>query len=264
MVNKFGFLILMLLTFVGVTAFLSFSPKSELPCLDKRFSVQVHIVKDSLGEANITENDIIGQFNSINGYWENICVSFEVCDFNYIDNFQWDTLIEAGGDRWSQMVTAHHQEYRINVFYVENVEDGAAGFAGLGAINNTQGDGILMTKAGGAGTLAHEMGHYWGLPHTFDMDNGAELVDGSNCETAGDGICDTPADPYIDPGESGDYETDCIFTSLLTDANGDFYDADVGNIMSYYDCACHFSYGQYVAMADIYTNNVTPTGEYMW
>ena len=41
----------------------------------------------------------------------------------------------------------------------------------------------------------HEFGHYFGLEHTFTTKYGVELPDGSNCETAGDRICDTPADP---------------------------------------------------------------------
>ena len=255
----FGMLILL-----GIALFSAFNPRSGLPCLDKRFAVQVHIVNDTVGEPNITEADIIGQFESVNGYFDSICVSFEVCDFNYIDNFQWDTLTAVADHRWEQLVTAHSVDYRINVVYLDYIEPGdASGFAPLGGINNTGGSAICVTKGGGAGTLVHEMGHYWGLPHTFEG-NGTELADGSNCTTEGDGFCDTPGDPYTAFDPSGDYETDCIFTSMLTDANGDFYDPDVGNIMSYYDCACHFSYEQYMHMANTYLNNVTPTGQHMW
>lgn len=253
-----------LICLLGLTQ-TSFTPRSELPCLEKRFSVQVHIVLDSLGEANVSEADIIGQFNGINPYWEEICVSFEVCDFNYIPNAQWDTLEAIGGYRWGQMLTAHHEAYRINVFYVQACIEppGIAGFADLGGINNTQGGGICILKPGGSGVLAHEMGHYWGLEHTFEG-NGTELADGSNCQTEGDGICDTPGDPYVPFEPSGNYETDCIFDSMLLDANGDFYDPDVGNIMSYYDCACHFSYQQYQRMAAVYSNNLSPNGQHMW
>ena len=120
-----------------------------------------------------------------------------------------------------------------------------------------------MTKGGGAGTLVHEMGHYWGLEHTFEG-NGTELADGSNCETEGDGFCDTPGDPYVPFTPSSEWETDCIFDWMGTDANGDFYDPDVGNIMSYYDCACHFSYEQYLHMANLYTNNLQLNGQHMW
>lgn len=239
------------------------APRQELPCLDKRFSVVVHIVKDSLGEANVTEADILGEVAGTNGLFEEICVSFEVCEFRYIDNFQWDTLDAVGGVEWSQMLTAHHQANRINIFYVNHIIDppGVAGFADLGGINNTQGGGICIVKPGGA--LTHEMGHYWGLAHPFE--GGDELVDGSNCQTANDQICDTPADPYVPFQDPSLYvDGDCIFYAELQDANGDWYDPDVGNIMSYYPCACHFSYEQYWRMANTYTNNLQPNGQHMW
>lgn len=256
---------LLILGFLVLTSLFSgFSPRSELPCLDKRFSILVHIVRDSLGEPNVTEADIQAEVDGVNDYFDDICVSFEICEFRYIDNFQWDTLEELGGIEWNQMLTAHHEAFRINVFYVQHIIEpaGVAGFAPLGGINNTSGDGICVTKPGGA--LLHEMGHYWGLPHTFETGNGLELVDGSNCQTAGDGFCDTPADPYVAFDPSSDYETDCIFTAQLQDANGDWYDPDVGNVMSYYDCACHFSYEQYLHMANTYSNNLTPNGQHMW
>lgn len=259
------------LVFVGVVylASLSFAPvddmvpREELPCLDKQFSVVVHIVRDSLGEANVTEADILGEVAGTNSLFEDICVSFEVCEFRYIDNFQWDTLDAVGGVEWSQMLTAHHQAYRINIFYVNHIIDppGVAGFADLGGINNTQGGGICIVKPGGA--LTHEMGHYWGLEHPFE--GGDELVDGSNCQTANDQICDTPADPYVPFQDPALYvDGDCIFIAQLQDANGDWYDPDVGNIMSYYPCACHFSYEQYWRMANTYTNNLQPNGQHMW
>lgn len=242
-----------------------FTPRSELPCIDKTFSVQVHIVVDSLGDNGVSEADIQGQFNSLNGYFDDICVSFEICDFNYIPNHQWDTLTDIADYRWSELLTEHHEAYRINVVYLAYIEPGSAsGFATLFGINNTQGGGICVTKSGGAGTLVHEMGHYWGLYHPFETGNGIELVDGSNCETAGDLVCDTPADPYVQFNPSSEYETGCIFDWMGTDANGQFYDPDVGNVMSYYDCACHFTYQQYQRMANTYLNNLQPNGQHMW
>ena len=261
----FALLLLMAFGFI-LTSFHSLEeePRSELPCLNKRFSILVHIVKDTLGMPNVTEAEIQSEVDGMNAYFDDICVSFEICEFNYIDNFQWDTLDAVGGFRWNQMLTAHHEDFRINVFYVQHIIDppGVAGFADLGGINNTGGGGICVKKPGGA--LLHEMGHYWGLPHTFEG-NGTELADGSNCQTEGDGFCDTPGDPYVPFDPPGDYiNGDCIFVSMLQDANGQFYDPDVGNVMSYYGCDCHFSYEQYWHMANTYSNNLTPNGQHMW
>lgn len=235
---------------------------TELPCINKRFSMVMHIVRDSLGEPNITETDIQGQVDYINTLWDTICVSFEICEFRYIDNFQWDTLEEVSGYRWEEMITAHEQDYRINVFYPQYIEPGeAAGFAPLGGIT-APGGSICVTKGGGGGVLAHEMGHFWGLPHTFE-NLGTELVDGSNCSTAGDAICDTPADPYFGAPED-QYHSNCIFTATMTDPNGQYYSPDMGNIMSYYtSCSCRFTHGQYLRMANTYLGGGSP-GQYMW
>jgi hypothetical protein len=44
--------------------------------------------------------------------------------------------------------------------------------------------------------FAHEIGHNFGLLHTHQTPP-AELVSGTNCATAGDEVCDTPADPNL-------------------------------------------------------------------
>ena len=43
--------------------------------------------------------------------------------------------------------------------------------------------------------IVHEFGHFFGLYHTFEKAFGKELISGKDCETTGDMICDTPADP---------------------------------------------------------------------
>ncbi len=99
----------------------------------------------------------------------------------------------------------------------------------------------------------YEFGHYFGLLSTY-QGNGSELVDGSNCETEGDLICDTPADPYINDGSIHQYTQACIFVSDKLDANGQFYEPDVGNYMSHYgsQCECGFTFQQYSKMAETY------------
>jgi hypothetical protein len=103
------------------------------------------------------------------------------------------------------------------------------------------------------------LGHYFDLDHTFSGE-GIELANGSNCSTAGDGICDTPADPYVDTEPVSDYvDGNCIFISKKKDVNGQFYDPDVSNIMGYYQqCRClKFTHDQYAKMANHYLSNPT-------
>lgn len=57
-------------------------------------------------------------------------------------------------------------------------------------------DGILIAKSH---VISHEMGHSFNLFHTHVGCNSTRLeaLDGSNCDTAGDLVCDTPPDPGL-------------------------------------------------------------------
>jgi hypothetical protein len=90
--------------------------------------------------------------------------------------------------------------------------------------------------------------------HTFETKG--ELVDGSNCLTAGDNLCDTPADPYEMGADPTDYlsrQEFCRFNDKSKDSAGQYFVPDVGNIMSmYFMCYCSFSQDQLRLMAENY------------
>ena len=87
--------------------------RTKLPCIDKEFSVVAHVVKDSLGVANIDANQINSLVNSINPIFDSICVSFKVCDIKYINNFMYDTL-----NKWEELKNQYHVDNRINIYFV--------------------------------------------------------------------------------------------------------------------------------------------------
>lgn len=240
--------------------FISYFAKSQntftpLPCLNKEFSIVVHIVKDSFGLANITEGSIQSMMTDVESYFDSICVSFNICEFRYIDNFQYDSLNKDEPET-GQMQSEHNQDYRINMYFVKQTTDDVS-FASLGGIASVSSGGLVINKSHGVGVIVHEMGHYFGLSHTFNNSQSAnpELVDGSNCTTAGDFVCDTPADPFFE--DSGITWVDSTNTYIFMgrDANGDYYTPNVENIMSYYPGACNFTYGQYLRMANTYLNS---------
>ncbi|MEM1323755.1 MAG: M43 family zinc metalloprotease, partial [Bacteroidota bacterium] len=229
--------------------------QKRLPCLNKSFSIIAHIVQDSLGEVNVDPDDIQAGIDTLNKNFANICVSFEICEFRIIENFQYDTL---SNPEWEELQVKYHERNRINMFFVSASDDAPiCGFATLAGITQVDQGGIVILKgciSPESKTIPHEMGHYFGLLHTFEGE-GAELVDGSNCVTEGDFICDTPADPFVVGDPVSQYvsvEDGCRFISPLQDANGEFYRPDVGNMMSYYpdECRCGFTYEQYIRMAE--------------
>ena len=223
----------------------------NLPCVDKIYTIYPHIIKDSFGVSGISIEQINQVVKDANKYFEPICVSFKVCDYSEYIYYQYDTLVPS---QYTQMVSHFQKDNRLNLYLVSNQQVvfiiptvPACGFAG----GTTT---VIEKGCFAASTLAHELGHIFGLSHTFA--GGDELVNGSNCATSGDFICDTPADPY-DPHISLNQfiNSKCLFTGKMKDANGQYYSPDVGNIMSYYPCVCGFSAEQLRKIADLAMNN---------
>lgn len=117
----------------------------------------------------------------------------------------------------------------------------------IAGLANTDRARIRMIGLSSLQLIEHEMGHVLNLPHTHD--GGTELVDGSNCSTSGDYICDTPADPGL---STSNVNGSCLYTGTSTDANGDPYNPLTNNFMSYapHYCRNSFTQGQIDRMND--------------
>lgn len=116
---------------------------------------------------------------------------------------------------------------------------------------------IVLNNSGGYLVTPHEFGHFFGLRHTHQFDFmynpniiTDELVNGSNCNTTGDLICDTPADPGLFAFRYLPYP-DCIYIDSVTvDANGDLFNPLINNYMSMLNlCTNSFTPQQYERMA---------------
>ena len=123
----------------------AFTPREPLPCLNKKFTIIAHIVRDSLEQPNVTELEILEAIDTLNRYFSPICVSFEICEFNYIDNFQYDDI--TWDPEWDEMIIKYHEANRINMFFVTSVDDpGVCGVASLGGIGSMDNGGIVILK----------------------------------------------------------------------------------------------------------------------
>lgn len=224
-------------------------------CYNKTFSLSIHILTDTLGNKNITDAAIQTAISNLNNYFSPICASFEICETFVHPNVRNDKVRKGIEDK--EIATMYNTANTINVYFVQEFVGGEnpCGYAPLGTMSTppytSTRDAIFILKSCVLGkTIPHEFGHYFGLLHTFDTTYGTELVNGSNCLTAGDLICDTPADPY----PTGTMGAGCNLSPGVADTNGDYYTPDGCNIMSYYNSPCDsfkFTTGQYNRMLEV-------------
>jgi hypothetical protein len=221
---------------------------NPLPCIHKTFQVYVFIVLDSLGRPVLENKDLDLHIQALNQAFEPICLSFEVCNKTYIEDYYYQTIEDT--IEVNLMTSRFQKKRRINLYFSKSVlNDEENSFSRYNGIQNPLG-AVVVVPANGKG-LVHEMGHTFGLRHIFETKFGRETVDGKNCRTAGDFICDTPAAPPYSLGNLF-----CEFYSDQKDPNGQFYKAEVGNYMSHHFCAhCFFSREQYLRMAENYLNS---------
>jgi hypothetical protein len=147
------------------------------------------------------------------------------------------------------MMYQHNVANTANVYFVQDP-------AGNCGYYSYYGDAVAIGKncaGNNSTTLTHELGHYFSLPHTFNgWENGnvpsnPEAVRrsgaGTNCNSAGDGFCDTYAD-YISTRWS------CPGPVNKTDIYGDPYHLDSSMYMSYSadPCQSRFSPQQIARM----------------
>jgi len=234
-------------------------------CVNKTLSVVAHIIKDHENQYGITEQEVQDAIDIANNDFAPMCLVFEICKFNYIDNFQYDTLDylvknDAGWSEEDEMVIKYNvpsikdsNPNKINVYFVTSLEQPD----GDGCGNADSSRNLIMVQKScldDGKIISHNLGHILGLPNTdgsYPRGSGPDLnglVDGTNCATTGDKICDTPVDL-----SDGLVNIECEYTSSVTkDANGQYYIPNVGNIMSKYlpNCKCGFTEQQFENMAE--------------
>ncbi|PWI31130.1 hypothetical protein DI383_00200 [Flavobacteriaceae bacterium LYZ1037] len=212
---------------------------------------QAHIVRTDAGtggpNATIVMNNIIAARDKYLPYG----ITLNILPINYID--ETDLMVlgtnGVGGSGYTEgdnILQLNNVPNVVNAYFVTTAYGSSGGAIGGYArfpwnLPNDYFVVVNNSAAENGATVAHEMGHYFGLLHTFETAYAVELVNGSNCDVAGDLLCDTPADGYHTYGDASG--ASCVY-STGTDTNGDPYAADETQIMSYnqpFSCVSNFS-----------------------
>lgn len=199
------------------------------------------IVRRTDGTGGISSANLQTAMDGLNTAYAVANVQFYECSRAYVND---DTYFDFNTSEEAALAAAYEVSNVVNIFHCNTVTNaaGTASYCGY-AYYPGGSDRVVMKNSctTNGSTLIHEMGHYFSVRHTHNAGN--ELVDGSNCTTAGDQICDTPADPTL---STSVVNGACVYTGVATDANGDGYTPQTTNYMSYSRKSCRtvFSTGQ--------------------
>ena len=209
----------------------------------KTFAVNIFIVQMSCANNLNIENISKIVIDRLNEYYSEIGINFVCTSKKEINSDSYPY------QKRESLFNTFKSQMGINIFIYNNNKDSLR-FVG-GEAQWIPGNACLVNSLFyNTSVVAHEVGHCLGLYHTHhgtvyetgDANQKAELVNGTNSSYAGDYIIDTPADPcewWISDGN-------CNYTITSKDVNGDTYNPNPHNIMSYAPSECHenFTEGQ--------------------
>ncbi|MDA8692443.1 hypothetical protein N9L92_00160 [Saprospiraceae bacterium] len=244
---------------------------NDLPCVNKNYNIAAHVAVDSANRRPLyTLPQIDTIMERLNVFFSPICVSFSTCDYNVLENDYSLGIIKnqplTQEQQLLELKTRFSLRRRINIFFLDSMTVAFCGSSTFEGILTERDANIYVENQCAddiAGQIAHHLGHTFGLMNTYDPFS-IEFADGSNCATTADRICDTPADPFlqfnataeerelIEAGELEDrfFSGSCEFIYEVKDPNGEFYQPDMGNIMSGYPCKCGFTQDQFRLMVE--------------
>ncbi len=213
-----------------------------------------HTVADGNGDGRAQRIGILNSLHRMNTDYAPHGIAFYLKDggFNEINSSSLFSMASSNGS----VVQNFKDGAAVDIFVTENADTNNGIGTTLG-FYSPGGDYIIIRKkemADSSATLSHEVGHYFSLrhPHSgwdepYDIDaNGLqvpftnvpgtnaliELMDGSNCATAADGLCDTAPDYLL--GFSSGF---CGQNSNVLDYNGDPLVSQANLSMGYFsDC----------------------------
>lgn len=245
------------------------------------YSVRVffHIIRRTKGTGGQDADILPTCLDILNNDFAAHNINFKSVGSDFIDSDRFFAFIPTDFDLLTT-TNSHIDAFDIYILPPNVYNAGRAnGIPGTALVIGGNGEfGNINTSLPVSHVLSHEMGHCLGLFHTFhgtyskerNASTCPELVDGSNGESCGDFVLDTPADPVIlFKQELGN---ECKWNNTdMKDSNGQLYDPDETLIMaySYPQCYQSFTFGQgermrqSIALTSFLQNRIIPADLYV-
>lgn len=256
-------------------AFLVTNPVQERTT--KYVPVKFHLVAQTDGNNRVSLQDVLNQLCALNEDFAPMDIQFYISNgFNNINN----TAMYSNHSSTTTVMNFNKANNAMNIYVVNDATPTGDGLGTTLGYYSPGRDWIVIRKSetnGPSATLPHEVGHFFSLMHPH---NGWDAVpysaamhgnpvqpnspgpgfvpnerqDGSNCNTAGDFICDTPPDYNFGFGWPN-----CNYNAGTMDPLGVIVNPDEKLMMAYF-LSCpraeyYFSPQQQAVVAADYASN---------
>lgn len=230
--------------------------------------IKPNVIHSSLSPISITTEQVLELINKLNLVFSEINIRFLV-ENNVVQHIYDNEFYDLKTESDANLRAKYDSDNAINLYFTHTITRPDLsllnGYSSLPNFSKRSNAVILSYRDNDPFSFSllkekivpHEFGHYFGLLHTYQDSNNndikkRELVTrgiGSNCTTAGDELCDTPADPF--ERNPALISLDCAekIPSDILDFNGENYSPPIDNYMSYHHkCGQQFTPMQFQRM----------------
>jgi hypothetical protein len=208
-----------------------------------KFPLRIAIVGKNKPSKNI-EKSVKSTIDKLNKGFENTSVSFNIDKIEFIpSSLTIENLQENGFEQYNAFSQKHDLSNMISIYVFDfdtslckitptSISCGRTG--GFSYILSTVTNNVVLSQFDleDDKVIVHEMGHFFGLYHTFEEDQFGKDNFVEDCNVAGDCLCDTPPDPG--PVYEVYINHSLCKTIGLSHENGNIYNPLVNNYMAYF------------------------------
>lgn len=208
------------------------------------FKLRVVFVLPDRKASSEEKKNVKSMLSTLNEAFEKSNISFKLCKIENVSSpLKVEDLTENGYQPYLEFSEIHDKEDVITIYIFDynkelcmitpsTISCGRTGGFSYVLSERTNNLVLSLFDLEDKKTIVHEMGHFFGLYHTFEEAQFGKDNFNSDCEMVGDGICDTPPDPSTAFEVYVNY-SNCEMMGFI-DMKGNEYKPQINNFMTYY------------------------------